>query len=76
VHTGEGAHDFEMAQFFGADVHQQVLAIRILAVQTLDRILHRGRELTIRPSALFKKHVAEAGVRLVDANGDHHFLTW
>jgi hypothetical protein len=32
---GKGVHDFEMAQFFDADIHQQILVIRILAVQAL-----------------------------------------
>jgi hypothetical protein len=48
VHAGEGADDFEMAKFFGADVHQQVFAIRIFAIQPLYRILHRGREFAVR----------------------------
>jgi hypothetical protein len=32
VHAGERSHDFEMAQFFGADIHQKVFAIGIFAV--------------------------------------------
>ena len=67
-------HDFEMAGFFGADVHQQIFAIWILAVQALYRILHRGRELAVGAAELFKKHVAETRVRLVDADGEHQLL--
>ena len=74
MHAREGADDFQMAQLLGADVHQKVLAIRILAIETLNRILHRGREFAVGAAELFKKHVAETGVRLVDADGEHQLL--
>src|SRR6185437_16434631 len=35
VHERESTDDFEMAQLFGANVHQKILAIRILAIQPL-----------------------------------------
>ena len=60
----QGADDFEMAELLGADVHQQVLARRIVAVQALDGILHRGGELAVGAAELFEQHVAECGVGL------------
>src|ERR1700722_1488211 len=63
-----------MAEFFGADIHQKVLAIRILAVKTLDRILHRRRELAIGAAELFQQHVSKAGIRLVHAYREHQLL--
>lgn len=32
----ERTDDLEMAQFFGADVHEEILALGILTVQPLD----------------------------------------
>ena len=31
-----------MAKFLGADIHHEILAIRVFAIEALDRILHRG----------------------------------
>ena len=66
--------DFEMAQFLGADIHQQIFAVRIFAVQALDRILHGGGEFAIRAAELLKQHVAETRIGLVDADRVHKFL--
>ena len=43
VHAGQCPDDFQMAQFFRPNVHQQVFAARIVAIEALDRILHRRR---------------------------------
>ena len=32
MHAGQAADDLQMAQLFGADVHQQVFALRIFAI--------------------------------------------
>ncbi len=74
MHPRERADDLEMAQFFGADIHQEILSVRIVAVETLDGILHGSGQLAIGAAELFEQHVAEAGVRLVHANGEHQFL--
>ena len=74
MHAGQRADDFEMAEFLGADVHQQVLAVRILAIEPLYRILHGGRELAVGAAELLKEHIAEARVGFIDANGEHQFL--
>jgi hypothetical protein len=74
VHARQRADDFKMAQFLGTDVHQEILAVRILAIEPLNRILHRGRQLAIGASELFKEHIAKARVWFVDANSEHQFL--
>src|SRR4051794_19811544 len=63
-----------MTELFGADVHQEILAIGIFAVEPLDRILHRCREFAIGAAELLQKHVAEAYIGLVDAHGEHQLL--
>ena len=63
-----------MAEFLGADIHQEILAVRIFAIEALNRVLHRGRELAVGAAELLKQHVAEAGIGLVDANGVHKFF--
>ena len=74
VHAGKGADDLEVAQLLGADVHQQVFALRVLAIESLDRILHRRSELAVGAAELLEQHVAEARVRLVDPDGVHELL--
>jgi hypothetical protein len=49
-------------------------AVRIFAVQALDRILHGGGKFTIGASELLKQHIAKARVRLVDADSEHELL--
>ena len=49
MHSGQRADDLQMAQFFGTDIHQQVFAFRVVAVQALDRILHGRGEFAIAP---------------------------
>src|ERR1700753_2131984 len=74
MHTSEAADHFQMAQFLGADVHQQVLAVRILAVQSLNRILHRGGKFAVRSAELLEQHIAETNIRLVHADREHQLL--
>jgi hypothetical protein len=47
VHAGQRADDFQVAEFLGSDIHQQVLAPWIVAIKALDPVLHRGRELAV-----------------------------
>jgi len=74
MHPRQASHDLEMAKFLGADIHQEILAVRIFAVEALDRILHRGCELAVRAPELFKKHISKTRVRFVDADGEHELL--
>ena len=60
-----------MAEFLGADVHQEVFAIWIFAIEALDRVLHRRRELAVGAAELLKQHIAELRIGLVDADGVH-----
>ena len=61
MHAGQRADDLQVAQLLGADVHQQVFARRIVAVESLDRVLHRGGELAVGAAELLQQHVAESG---------------
>ena len=64
MHPREGADDFQMTEFLGADVHQQILAIRIFAIEALDRVLHGGGKFAVGAAELLEQHVAEARIRL------------
>jgi len=70
----ESADDLQVAQFLGADVHQEVFALCIIAIQSLDGILHRRRQLAVRATKLLEQHVAELRIGLVDAHGVHQFF--
>ena len=74
VKPGQRAHHLEMAQLLRADVHQQVLAGRIIAVEALDRILHGSGQLAIGAAELLQQHVAEARVRRIDTHRVHELL--
>jgi hypothetical protein len=63
-----------MAEFFCSDVHQEIFAIRILAIKSLDRVLHCRSKLAIGPSELLEQHVPEPGIRLVHADCIHEFF--
>src|SRR3978361_16603 len=74
MHAGERSDDLEMTEFLGPDIHQQIFPIWVFAVESLDRILHRGGELAVCSAELFQKHIAEAHVGLVDAYSEHEFF--
>ena len=74
MHARERADDLQMAELLGADVHQQVFACRILAVETLDRILHGGGKLAVGSAELLQQHIAELRIGLVDPDGVHELL--
>src|ERR1051325_11556744 len=42
----EELNHLQVAELFGPDVHEQILPLGILAVESLNGILHRRRELT------------------------------
>ena len=63
-----------MAQLLGPDVHEQVLAGGIFAIEPLDRVLHGGCQLAIRPAELLKEHPTKLRVRLPDAHSVHKLL--
>src|SRR5690606_33184232 len=74
VQARERTHDFQMAQLFGTDVHEEILAFGILTVEPLNRILHRRSQLAVRPAELLEQHVAKLRIRNVDSNGIHQLL--
>ena len=74
MHAGQGADDFQMAQFFGADVHQQVFAVWIVAVESLNGILHRSGKFAVSAAELFEQHIAEARIGRSDIHRVHQFL--
>ena len=74
VHAGQRADDFQMAEFLGADVHEQIFAGHVLAVDALDGVLHGRRQFAIGPAELLEEHVAEARIGRADAHGEHEFL--
>jgi hypothetical protein len=52
MHARETTDNFQMAKLLGTDIHQKVLAVRVFAIEALDRILHCGRKLAIGASEL------------------------
>jgi hypothetical protein len=74
MHPGKTSHDLEMAQLLGANIHQQIFAVRVLAIEALDRILHGGGKLAVGTSELLQEHVSKAGIRLIDPDGVHELL--
>jgi hypothetical protein len=74
VQTRERADDLEVAELFGADVHEEIFAFRVLTIQSLNGVLHRRREFTIRAAELLEQHVAKPRVRNVNSHGVHQLL--
>ncbi len=74
MHPCQRSDDLQMAQLFGADIHEQILHARIFGVYALDRILHRGSQFAVRAAKLLQQHVAETGVRLAHVDRVHKFL--
>ena len=62
VHAGERADDLQVAEFLGADVHQQVFARGIFAIEALDGVLHGGGEFAVGAAELLQQHIAERGI--------------
>ncbi len=42
MHARQRSDDLQMAEFLGADVHQQIFAGGVFAIEALHRVLHRG----------------------------------
>ena len=74
MHPREGADDFQMAEFLGADVHEEIFAGHVGAIESLNGILHGGGEFAVGPAELLEKHVAETRIGFADANGVHEFF--
>jgi hypothetical protein len=75
VHADEGANDFEMAEFFGADVEEEIAAGEVVdTVPTLDGVLHGGGEFSVGTAELFEEEVAEFDIGSTDVDGVHEFF--
>ena len=74
MHASQRADDFEMAEFLGPDVHQQILAFRVITVQPLNRILHGGGKFAVRPAELFEQHVSKTGIGFTDVHRIHQLF--
>ena len=74
MQAGKAADDLKVAEFLGSDIHQEVFAVGIFAIQALDRVLHRRCEFAVGTAELLKQHVAETRIRFVDANGVHELF--
>ena len=70
----QGPDNFQMAQFLGADIHQQVFAGRVVAIEALNGILHGGGQFAVGAAELLQQHVAEARIRFVDPHRVHQFF--
>ena len=71
VHPSKRTNDFEMAEFLGADVHEQVFAAGVVAVEPLNGVLHRGGQLAIGAAELLQEHSAEGWLRFANSHGVH-----
>ena len=74
MHTGQRADDLQVAEFLCADVHEQVLALRVVAIQALDRILHGCGEFAVGAAELLQQHVAKARIGSAYVHGVHQLL--
>jgi hypothetical protein len=67
-HRDDGADHFKVAEFLGGDVHEQVLAARIVFSQRLGEIPAGCGEFALRSAKLLEHQVGEAGVGLTDSH--------
>jgi hypothetical protein len=72
--ASQSADHLEVAQFLSADVHEQIFALGVFAVQALNGVLHRSGEFPVRASELLEEHVPEAWIRKVYPDGIHKLL--
>jgi len=63
-----------VAQLLCPDIHEQILALWVVAVQALDRILHGRSEFPVRPAELLEQHISETGVRYPDPDRVHQLF--
>jgi hypothetical protein len=72
MHTNQSTDNFEMAQFFRSDIHQQVAPSDIVyTVPTLNGVLHRCGEFAVGTTELLQQHVSEPHVWFANIYGVH-----
>jgi hypothetical protein len=74
MHPGERPDHFQVAEFLRPDVHQEVFAFRVVAVEPLHGILHGGGKFSVCAAELFKEHIAESRIGYTDADGVHQLF--
>jgi hypothetical protein len=68
-HRDDRTDNLEVAEFFGCDIEQHVLAASVELAEPLSKIAHRGRKFPVGTTELFEHQASEHGVRLRDAHG-------
>jgi hypothetical protein len=58
-----------MAQFFGGDIEQQILATRIIFANSLGEVPAGGTELALRTTELLEEQIRKTRIRRSDAHG-------
>ena len=74
MHARQRADNLQMAEFLRPDIHQEIFSLRVFAIEALDRVLHGGGKLAVGAAELLEQHVAELGIRSIDAHRVHQFL--
>ncbi|CEE80472.1 hypothetical protein XAC2852_790195 [Xanthomonas citri pv. citri] len=73
-HGDDRADDFEMADLFGGDVEQQILAARVVLAQCLGEVAHCSGKFALRSAELFQHQRRQIRIGLGDADGVHQTL--
>ena len=68
-HTYQRADNFKVAQLFGSNVHQHILATRIVIAQALCEISACGGEFALRAAELLQKEISQPRIRFRDPDG-------
>src|SRR5690606_149292 len=68
-HLDGGTHDFQVAEFFCSDIHQQVVlvGIRFLRAERLHEVLHCGLEFPVGSAELLQQQRSKSWVRCGDS---------
>jgi len=64
-------NDFQVTQLLGADIHEKVLAGRIVAINPLNRVLLCSGQLAVSTAELLEQHIAKTRIRLTDVGREH-----
>jgi hypothetical protein len=61
-HGDDGADDLQVADLFGGNVHQQVLAARIAFTESLGEVTHCSRQFALGPPNCSSMRLASCGL--------------
>jgi len=68
-HRDDAADHFQVAQFFGGDIEQQVLAACVVFGDCLREVTHCSGKFTLRTPELFQHQIGKTRVRRSHADG-------